>query len=174
MGIRDCGVLKNRRQGIAQLATVHRIGVNHHVGAIKQPNRDQPRLQHFWHLTDGGKGPHCALAHKNRMAGTVGCVTGLMLKIEQKNRLTDLCIRQTDTAGRPRFRVYRHAAHVPRSQRRIVEREHLTVIVVEQNLDLVRRLAHHVRFIENGVIKSGVAVGEINKNPALIGHYLSV
>lgn len=58
--------------------------------------------------------------------------------------------------------------------RRIVEREQLTVIVVEQNLDLVRRLAHHVRFIENGVIKSGVAVNEINKNPALIGRYLSV
>lgn len=58
--------------------------------------------------------------------------------------------------------------------RRIVEREKLTVIVVEQNLDLVRRLANHVRFIENGVIKSGVAVGEINKDPSLIGRYLSV
>lgn len=58
--------------------------------------------------------------------------------------------------------------------RRIVEQEQLTVIVVEQNLDLVRRLAHHVRFIENGVIKSGVAVDEINKDPTLIGRYLSV
>lgn len=58
--------------------------------------------------------------------------------------------------------------------RRIVEQEKMTVLVVEQNLDLVRRLAHHVRFIENGLIKSAVAVDEINKNPAIIGRYLSV
>jgi len=58
--------------------------------------------------------------------------------------------------------------------RRIVEQEKMTVIVVEQNLNLVRRLAHHVRFIENGLIKSGVAVDEINENPAMIGRYLSV
>jgi urea ABC transporter ATP-binding protein UrtE len=58
--------------------------------------------------------------------------------------------------------------------RRIVEQEHMTVIVVEQNLELVRRLAGHVRFIENGLIKSEIAVDEINKNPAMIGRYLSV
>lgn len=58
--------------------------------------------------------------------------------------------------------------------RRIVEQENMTVIVVEQNLELVRRLAQHVRFIENGLIKSAVAVDEINKNPAVIGRYLSV
>jgi branched-chain amino acid transport system ATP-binding protein/urea transport system ATP-binding protein len=58
--------------------------------------------------------------------------------------------------------------------RRIAEQEKMTVVVVEQNLDLVRRLAHHVRFIENGLIKSGVAVEEINKNPAVISRYLSV
>ena len=58
--------------------------------------------------------------------------------------------------------------------RRIVEQEKMTVIVVEQNLELVRRLAHHVRFIENGLIKSGVAVDEINQNPAMIDRYLSV
>jgi branched-chain amino acid transport system ATP-binding protein/urea transport system ATP-binding protein len=58
--------------------------------------------------------------------------------------------------------------------RRIVKQEEMTVIVVEQNLELVRRLAHHVCFIENGLIKSGVAVDEINKNPAMIGRFLSV
>lgn len=58
--------------------------------------------------------------------------------------------------------------------RRIVKLEKMTVIVVEQNLNLVRRLAHHVRFIENGFIKSEVAVDEINKNPAIISRYLSV
>jgi len=58
--------------------------------------------------------------------------------------------------------------------RHIVEQEKMTVIVVEQNFDLVRRLAHHIHFIENGAIKSGVAVDEINKNPAIIGRYLSV
>ena len=58
--------------------------------------------------------------------------------------------------------------------RRIAEQEKMTVIVVEQNLELVRRLAHHISFIENGLIKSGVAVDEINKNPAMIGRYLSV
>ena len=58
--------------------------------------------------------------------------------------------------------------------RRIVEEEKMTVIVVEQNLELVWRLAHHVCFIENGLIKSEVAVEEINQNPAMIGRYLSV
>lgn len=58
--------------------------------------------------------------------------------------------------------------------RRITEQEKMTVIVVEQNLELVRRLARHIRFIENGLIKSGVTVDEINKNPAMIGRYLSV
>ena len=58
--------------------------------------------------------------------------------------------------------------------RRIVEQEKMTVIVVEQNLDLVRRLAHHVHFIENGLIKSRVAVDKIKKNPAIISRYLSV
>ena len=58
--------------------------------------------------------------------------------------------------------------------RRIVAQEKMTVIVVEQNLDMVRRLAHHVRFIENGLIKSEVAVDEINKDPAIISRYLSV
>jgi ABC-type branched-subunit amino acid transport system ATPase component len=58
--------------------------------------------------------------------------------------------------------------------RHIAEQEKMTVIVVEQNLELVRRLAHHIRFIENGLIKSEVAVDEINKNPAMIGRYLSV
>ena len=58
--------------------------------------------------------------------------------------------------------------------RRIAEQEKMTVIVVEQNLELVRRLAHHIRFIENGLIKSGVTVDEINNNPAIIGRYLSV
>jgi branched-chain amino acid transport system ATP-binding protein/urea transport system ATP-binding protein len=58
--------------------------------------------------------------------------------------------------------------------RRIVEQEHMTVIVVEQNLELVRRLAHHVCFIENGLIKTGVAIDDINQNPAIIGRYLSV
>jgi branched-chain amino acid transport system ATP-binding protein/urea transport system ATP-binding protein len=43
--------------------------------------------------------------------------------------------------------------------RRIVKQEEMTVIVVEQNLEL---------------IKSGVAVDEINKNPAMIGRFLSV
>ena len=58
--------------------------------------------------------------------------------------------------------------------RRIVEQENMTVIVVEQNLELVRRLAQRVRFIENGLIKSEVAVDEINKDPAMISRYLSV
>jgi branched-chain amino acid transport system ATP-binding protein/urea transport system ATP-binding protein len=58
--------------------------------------------------------------------------------------------------------------------RRIVKQEEMTVIVVEQNLELVRRLAQHVCFIENGLIKSDVAVDEINKDPAMIGRYLSV
>jgi branched-chain amino acid transport system ATP-binding protein/urea transport system ATP-binding protein len=58
--------------------------------------------------------------------------------------------------------------------RRIALQEKMTVIVVEQNLDLVRLLADQVRFIENGLIKTSVTVDEINKKPSIINRYLSV
>tara|TARA_Y100000389_G_C17465388_1_gene525022 strand:+ start:1882 stop:2586 length:705 start_codon:yes stop_codon:yes gene_type:complete len=58
--------------------------------------------------------------------------------------------------------------------RRIALQEKMTVIVVEQNLNLVRLLADQVRFIENGLIKTSVTVDEINEKPSIIKRYLSV
>ena len=58
--------------------------------------------------------------------------------------------------------------------RRIAEKEKMTVIVVEQNLNLVRLLANQVSFIENGLITRSLSVDEINKDPVIIRRYLSV
>ena len=56
----------------------------------------------------------------------------------------------------------------------IAEQEKMTVIVVEQNLNLVRLLANQVCFIENGLITRSLSVDEINKDPVIIRRYLSV
>mgnify|MGYP001164862375 FL=1 len=58
--------------------------------------------------------------------------------------------------------------------RRIAEQEKMTVIIVEQNLNLVRLLANQVCFIENGLITKSLSVEEINKDPVIIRRYLSV
>lgn len=58
--------------------------------------------------------------------------------------------------------------------RRICTEENLTVIVIEQNTEMVERLASRVAFIEKGVIAHQVAVGDLAGNPALIERYLGV
>ncbi|SLN26974.1 ABC transporter ATP-binding protein [Oceanibacterium hippocampi] len=58
--------------------------------------------------------------------------------------------------------------------KRIAAEEALTVIVVEQNIDLVFRLATSVRFIENGLIKTGVSIDEVRSDPTLVSRYLTV
>ncbi|MBX6320865.1 MAG: ABC transporter ATP-binding protein [Rhodospirillaceae bacterium] len=58
--------------------------------------------------------------------------------------------------------------------RAIAEAEGLTVLLVEQNLDLVLGMAERCLFIENGVIAESAPVGELRRSPALLDRYLSV
>jgi branched-chain amino acid transport system ATP-binding protein/urea transport system ATP-binding protein len=58
--------------------------------------------------------------------------------------------------------------------RAIADREGLTVLVVEQNLDLVLRLARRCLFIENGRIVGQIGVAELHHDNSLLQRYLSV
>ena len=59
--------------------------------------------------------------------------------------------------------------------RRHADTEGLTVLLVEQNLDLVSLLAHHALFMENGTIVERVDdVSRLHDDPALINRYLTV
>ncbi len=58
--------------------------------------------------------------------------------------------------------------------REIARAEALTVLVVEQNLDLVMRLAQRCLFIENGRIVETAATARLRDDPAIIHRYLAV
>lgn len=58
--------------------------------------------------------------------------------------------------------------------RRICIEEELTVIVIEQNTEMVEHLASKVVFIEKGVIVNEVDIGDLTGNQALIERYLGV
>lgn len=59
--------------------------------------------------------------------------------------------------------------------RRYADTEGLTVLLVEQNLDLVSLLAHHALFMENGTIVERVDdVSRLHDDPELINRYLTV
>ena len=59
--------------------------------------------------------------------------------------------------------------------RRHGDTEGLTVLLVEQNLDLVSLLAHHALFLEDGaVVRSPAHVSRLHDDPALINRYLTV
>lgn len=59
--------------------------------------------------------------------------------------------------------------------RRYADTEGLTVLLVEQNLDLVSLLAHHALFMENGTIVERVDdVTRLHDDPDLINRYLTV
>ena len=58
--------------------------------------------------------------------------------------------------------------------KKISAEERLTVLVIEQNMELVSMLAERVDFIENGQIAQSVDISTARLNPALIEQYLSV
>lgn len=59
--------------------------------------------------------------------------------------------------------------------RRYADTEGLTVLLVEQNLELVSLLAHHALFMENGTIVERVDdVSRLHDDPDLINRYLTV
>lgn len=59
--------------------------------------------------------------------------------------------------------------------RRYADTEGLTILLVEQNLDLVSLLAHHALFMENGTIVERVDdVARLHDDPDLINRYLTV
>jgi len=57
---------------------------------------------------------------------------------------------------------------------RIAMEEGLTILLVEQNLNLVLALARRCLFIENGRIADGAPVDRLRDDPALLDRYLSV
>jgi urea ABC transporter ATP-binding protein UrtE len=58
--------------------------------------------------------------------------------------------------------------------RRIADAERLTMLLVEQNLDLVLRLAGRCLFIENGRLVDETAPARLRADPSLLHRYLSV
>jgi branched-chain amino acid transport system ATP-binding protein/urea transport system ATP-binding protein len=58
--------------------------------------------------------------------------------------------------------------------RRIAAEERLTMLLVEQNLDLVLRLAERCLFIENGRLVDETLPAQLRADPALLHRYLSV
>jgi branched-chain amino acid transport system ATP-binding protein/urea transport system ATP-binding protein len=57
---------------------------------------------------------------------------------------------------------------------RIASAERLTMLLVEQNLDLVTRLAGRCLFIENGRLVDAAEPARLRADPALLQRYLSV
>jgi len=57
---------------------------------------------------------------------------------------------------------------------RIASEERLTMLLVEQNLDLVLRLAGRCLFIENGRLVDAAEPARLSADPALLQRYLSV
>jgi urea ABC transporter ATP-binding protein UrtE len=57
---------------------------------------------------------------------------------------------------------------------RIAREERLTMLLVEQNLDLVLRLAGRCLFIENGRLVDAAEPARLRADPALLQRYLSV
>jgi branched-chain amino acid transport system ATP-binding protein/urea transport system ATP-binding protein len=57
---------------------------------------------------------------------------------------------------------------------RIASEERLTMLLVEQNLDLVLRLAGRCLFIENGRLVDAAEPARLRADPALLQRYLSV
>ena len=58
--------------------------------------------------------------------------------------------------------------------RRIVEETALTVLLVEQNVDLVTRLAQRCAFMDNGVVVESCAIEQLHADPAILHHHLSL
>ena len=58
--------------------------------------------------------------------------------------------------------------------KKISKDQNLTVIVIEQNTELVTMLAERVDFMENGQIMDSVGIDVVCNNPEIIDKYLSV
>lgn len=63
---------------------------------------------------------------------------------------------------------------IAQTLREIARAERLTILVVEQNLDLVMRLAQRCLFIENGRIVETVATERLREDRTIIHRYLAV
>jgi len=63
---------------------------------------------------------------------------------------------------------------IGRTLRRIAGERGLTVLLVEQNLDLVLSVAQRCLFIENGRVLEEIAAAQMRRSSALVEKYLSV
>jgi ABC-type branched-subunit amino acid transport system ATPase component len=57
---------------------------------------------------------------------------------------------------------------------RLVADGHMTVLLVEQNLELVRRTAGFAAFLENGAIRGAAAAGDLGPHSDVIHRYLGL
>jgi urea ABC transporter ATP-binding protein UrtE len=58
--------------------------------------------------------------------------------------------------------------------RRIVKETALTVLLVEQNVDLVARLAQRCAFMDNGAVVESCGIERLHAEPAILHHHLSL
>jgi branched-chain amino acid transport system ATP-binding protein/urea transport system ATP-binding protein len=86
-------------------------------------------------------------------------------------------------AGRPRLLLLDEpseglqpsiVAEVAAALRREVAEQGLTLITVEQNVDLALRVADRCLFIENGALVAEAASAELRRDPALIHRHLAI
>jgi branched-chain amino acid transport system ATP-binding protein/urea transport system ATP-binding protein len=63
---------------------------------------------------------------------------------------------------------------IAQTLKNISAKESLTILLIEQNLDLVTMLAERVDFIENGRIVESVDVGAVTTDASLVSRFMSV
>jgi branched-chain amino acid transport system ATP-binding protein/urea transport system ATP-binding protein len=86
-------------------------------------------------------------------------------------------------AGRPRLLLLDEPSEgiqpsivreIAATMRAVAERDGLTVLVVEQNVEMVFDMARDCAFIENGLVAERVTVEQLRHDDALLHQYLSV
>lgn len=86
-------------------------------------------------------------------------------------------------AGRPRLLLLDEPSEgiqpsivreIADAMRAVAERDGLTVLVVEQNVEMVFDMAHNCAFIENGQVAERTDVAALRRNDAPLHRYLSV
>ncbi len=58
--------------------------------------------------------------------------------------------------------------------RQIANETGLTVVLVEQNVDMVKTMADHILFMENGQIRDQITIDQLAADDTLLHTYLSV
>jgi hypothetical protein len=98
---------------LGQIHSIDHICRNHVVVTVKCPDRNEPGFQHFGHFSNAGKGLFSLFPDKYGVRGPVGCLTGLVLKIDLYDGFANLSVCQADAAGVTGFGVGHHPGCAP-------------------------------------------------------------